>query len=110
MTKRILSFAMKKMASDTYIEMYQQYKDTPNPTLTYTIPMGTKFDDSWVFVWVSYNFYLMKYTLNIYSEPDHIPFVLVEEECPTTINVKNCDGGQIPRPFLRKPNMNLYVA
>jgi hypothetical protein len=65
---------------------------------------------SWNFVWVGYDFLMLKYVLNVFEEPNTTPYVSIVETCPTVLNVQFCAGGQLLRPFLRRPNMKLYVG
>jgi hypothetical protein len=85
------------------------------PTLTYDLGDGDvlRIHDNWIFVWAGINFNNLGYALRLFQAEYNSPFLYLEQYCPDhnkQATLANCDGGTVSRPFLRRPELQLWVA
>ncbi|CAD8066053.1 unnamed protein product [Paramecium sonneborni] len=103
---RIISFGLKKYGINSTLELFQQdqiLKQGPSININTQDLM----DDKWQFVYVSYDFLFLKYSLGVF-EADKTVIINGTYSCPSQL--KYCTNETLPQPFLKREKLKLYIA
>ena len=63
-----------------------------------------------MFIWLGFDFYDTSYNIKFFTEDSYEPFDEIKDSCSRAYSINGCEAGILPRPYLRRPNMKLYVA